>query len=102
MQRPLDEELRELRGAIDRLDDQLLQVLAERFAAAEAIARHKARRGEPVVQPERAQQVRARYLRRGAELRLRPSFLAAVWKLVHDESCRRQEEILQSVERTAR
>ncbi|WP_206880893.1 chorismate mutase [Alicyclobacillus mali (ex Roth et al. 2021)] len=102
MQRPLDEELRDLRRAIDAIDEQILTFLARRFAIADEIAEHKALRRQAVVQPERAQEVRARYLEAGAALGLNPPFLAALWTLVHEESCRRQGERLKAFERSTR
>ncbi|ACV59353.1 chorismate mutase [Alicyclobacillus acidocaldarius] len=100
MQRPLNEEIRELRKAIDHIDEHILTLLVRRFSIADEIAEHKARRGQAIVQPERAQQVRARYLQSGAALGLSPTFLAALWKLVHDESCRRQTEHVKALERS--
>ncbi|MDI9260898.1 chorismate mutase [Alicyclobacillus sendaiensis] len=100
MQRPHSEDIDELRQAIDRIDEHILTLLARRFSIADEIAEHKARRGQAIVQPERAQQVRARYVQSGALLGLSPTFLAALWQLVHDESCRRQAEHMKALERS--
>ncbi|SIS56024.1 chorismate mutase [Alicyclobacillus vulcanalis] len=99
MGRLVDEELRDLRNTIDHIDEHVLRLLARRLALAEEIAKRKAVHGEPVVQPDRAQQVRTRYLQLGVQWGLRPSFLEALWELLHSESCHRQSDVLRRLQR---
>ncbi len=86
--------LDECRREIDRLDAQVLEALAQRLAVCREIARYKAQRGLPVVQPERSAEVKRRRAELGAALGLDAGFVAALYELIIAEACRVQDEIV--------
>jgi shikimate dehydrogenase len=67
------------RAAIDRADTAVVELLGHRFRAADVIGRIKARRGEPVVRPEREQALRARLTALGAAQRLPAGLIDEVY-----------------------
>jgi chorismate mutase-like protein len=86
----MNEALKALRSRIDAIDHQLLDLLRERQEAVRAIGRIKAERGDPIVQPERERQMYDARRAAGARLELDPDYVEALWRLIHDESCRQQ------------
>ncbi|MGI9613261.1 MAG: chorismate mutase [Acidimicrobiales bacterium] len=81
------DELRDFRDQIDRLDDQIVGLLAERLAVCAEVGRHKAERGLAVMQPDRVADVVARNCERGKAAGLRSSFVDQIYGLVIDEAC---------------
>lgn len=60
----------------------------------------------PMMQPERVQEVRQRYLARGAQAELPPSFVADLFELIIAATCAMEDEIIDAPttveQRTAR
>lgn len=72
-----DEQTR-LRAVIDDADERLLQVLAERSRAVQALWAWKADHGLPQRDPHREAELRARLLARAEALGLEPAAIARV------------------------
>ena len=68
-------DLADLRRLIDGIDDQLLDLLAERIAVAERVAAHKQETGIAVRLPDRIEAVKARCADRGAARGLDPVYV---------------------------
>jgi chorismate mutase len=88
------EGLAPFRGRLDALDDRILGLLGERFGVCREVAAYKRAHEIPMMQPDRVQQVRGRYLARGEQVALAVDFTAALFELVVGTSCRMEDELL--------
>lgn len=88
------ESLDELRREIDKLDDELLELLARRMRVACEIGRYKKAHGMPVLQTQRYEELLSRRMMQAAEMGMNRDFIRSVLQAVHGESVRRQIEIL--------
>lgn len=85
-----DPRLADLRRDIDRLDTEMLEILARRMKVSQAIGDFKRVQGMPVVQPERYKILMERLVEEGARLGLQPQFLRLLLATIHEESVRQQ------------
>jgi chorismate mutase len=83
------------RRRLDALDEQIARLLGERFDVCRQIALHKRDHGIPMMQPDRVEQVRARYMARGAEMQLPPDFTASLFELLIGATCRMEDELME-------
>ncbi len=87
--------LDDYRHAIDRVDEELLAVLARRFRVCADIAQYKRRFGiMQMHQPARATFVKEQAIRAGHRLGLDESFLGALFDLILEEACRLGDQII--------
>lgn len=91
---PGPESLADLRARIDSIDDRLLALLAERMAVTDEVGRLKQREGMPVVQPERYNALMGLRSENAAARGLDPAFVRTVLAAIHEESVRRQLDIV--------
>ncbi len=84
----IDETLQGYRDRIDVLDEQLIQLLAERFEITKAVGAYKAAEGLPPADPDReaAQVARLRSIAESAGMD--PGFSEKVFRLIVDEVIR--------------
>lgn len=87
--------LDELRGVIDRLDDEILRLLSMRMEVAEGIGFIKRENNVMILQSTRWNQVVERILARSEELRLSKEFLNIILEAIHIESINKQKRIMQ-------
>ena len=90
------ESLRQLRQSIDRLDNELLDVLSRRMAVCRDIGRYKKEHSMAVVQTSRFDDILNSRAEQGAELGMATDFVRTVLSAIHEESVRQQIEILES------
>lgn len=83
------------RERLDEIDDQIARLFGERLQICREVALHKSEHGIPMMQPERVQQVKERYLRRGAEHDLPQDFTARLFELLIDTTCRLEDELME-------
>lgn len=88
------EPLEELRSKIDRLDRELLNVLAERMAVSESIGLEKLANALDVHQPQRWEEALGARLLQGRERNLEAEFVSQLFAVIHDQSLARQREIM--------
>jgi len=88
------EPLEELRSKIDRLDRDLLNLLAERMAVAESIGLEKLAHRLDVHQPARWDEALQARILEGRERNLPQVFLDKLFAVIHEESIARQEIIM--------
>lgn len=86
--------LDELRGVIDRLDDEILKLLSRRMEAAEGIGRIKRENNVMILQASRWNQVVERVLARSEELGLSKDFLKIILEAIHIESINKQNHVM--------
>lgn len=84
------------RSQIDRLDDELLNILAERMQIAQEIGRIKKKRSVAVLQSNRWMEIKKRAIEKGKDLDLSKKFIEQIFKAIHQESIEKQERILKN------
>ncbi len=82
------------RRRLDELDDRIARLLGERFDVCREVALYKRAHAIPMMQPERVAAVRARYLERGAQVRLPADFTAALFELLIGATCQLEDELM--------
>lgn len=93
-QKQSTESLSLLRREIDRLDNELLEVLAKRMQVSRDIGQYKKEHRMPVVQAGRYNDVIRTRCGSGVEMGMGEEFLKTILLAIHDESVRQQIEIL--------
>lgn len=91
-----DQVLAALRGEIDDIDAELLQLLARRMNVSSQIGEYKKQKGLTVVQMQRWKQILADHLETGKELGLPKELLEKVFEAIHQASIQRQSSILEN------
>ncbi len=86
--------LEPFRKRLDALDEQIAQLLGERFEVCREVAHYKSEHEIPMMQPERVAQVRARYLQRGFQADLPGDFTADLFELLITATCRMEDELM--------
>lgn len=87
-------EIETIRGKIDRIDDELLLLLAERMRASKEIGEFKKEHNISILQMKRWRKIIRKALRQGNNAGLQTDFIKAVYQLIHEESIRIQSEVL--------
>jgi chorismate mutase len=87
-------DLTPFRRRLDELDEEIVRLLGARFDTCREIAMYKRAHDIPMMQYGRVEQVRARYLARGAEVRLPVDFTSALFELMIDATCSMEDELM--------
>jgi 4-amino-4-deoxychorismate mutase len=90
----VSEGLQPFRDRLDLLDDEITKLLGERFQICREVAVYKSEHEIPMMQPGRVEQVRARYLERGADAELPAEFSADLFDLLIAATCRAEDELM--------
>jgi chorismate mutase len=88
--------LEPFRRRLDELDEQIVKLLGERFQTCRKVALYKRDHDVAIMQPERVEQVRARYLSAGADLEIPEAFTTAFFELLIDATCAMEDELIQA------
>ncbi len=88
------ESLSELRDQIDKLDDQLLELLTHRMRVSRDIGQYKKEHDMPILQTGRYEELLARRAAQAVELGMDREFMRTVLRAIHEESIRQQVEVL--------
>lgn len=86
------ENLDALRSEIDKLDDELLELLARRMDVARRIGQYKKEHNMPVLQARRYEVLLARRIAEAERLGMEQQFMRTVLQAIHEESVRQQME----------
>lgn len=86
--------LTEYRAEIDALDDQLVRVLARRFAVCREVAEYKASTGVPMMQPQRVTTVKQRAGERAARYGLPAALVEQLYDAMVAAICAMEDEII--------
>jgi chorismate mutase len=86
--------LEPFRRRLDVIDDEIARRLGERFEICREVALYKSAHGIPMMQPDRVDEVRARYLARGAEAELPEQFSADLFDLLIAATCKEEDELM--------
>lgn len=87
--------LNELRRQIDKLDDELLELLARRMKVSGEIGRYKKEHNMSVLQSQRYEDILARRARQAVELGMDREFMRSVMQAIHEESIRQQLKVIE-------
>ena len=82
-----------LRTEIDGIDDQIVDLLARRFAICREVAEYKLRHGIAVVLPERIEQVKSRCADRAEAEGIDRAFTLALYTLIIDQTCETERSV---------
>ncbi len=88
------DKLAEFRKQIDKLDDQIIQKMAERMAIVEKIGEYKRDNGVTILQVNRWDEILHKRKAFARALKLDVNFASKLLELVHHESIRKQTEIM--------
>lgn len=83
-----------VRARIDALDDDLVDLLAQRFAAVAEAARLKQPHGIAPLTPRRFAAVLARVTARAEARGLDPGAARRIWEAIHDEALRLEADVM--------
>jgi len=86
--------LQPFRNRLDEIDDQIATLLGERLQICREVAVYKSEHEIPMMQPQRVQAVRERYLARGAEHDLPQDFTSDLFDLLIATTCKLEDELM--------
>lgn len=94
VQGALKDKLAELRSHIDKIDDLVFQKMAERMQISEKIGNYKKENGITILQVNRWDEILSKRTAYAKALKLSPEFAEKLLELIHNESIRKQTEIM--------
>jgi chorismate mutase len=97
----VNDKLSELRSNIDKIDDLLIQKIAERMKIAEQIGTYKKENNITILQVNRWDEILTKTVNYGKALKLNPDFTEKLLELIHTESIRRQTEVMNAGQASA-
>ncbi len=80
------------RTEIDQIDEQIIELLAERQRVCMHIGDIKKKHQMPVVQPERFESSLKKRKTLGERYRLSPAYIEELWNIIHEESIKAQKD----------
>jgi len=88
------ESLTELRSQIDKLDDELLELLSRRMRVSRDIGQYKKEHNMPVLQAQRYGELLTRRADQAVRMGMNREFMRSVLQAIHEESIRQQMAVL--------
>ncbi|WP_313261197.1 chorismate mutase [Sphingobacterium sp.] len=89
-----EDKLAELRGQIDKLDDQIIKQIADRMKIAEKIGEFKRDNNVTILQINRWDEIVQKRIQLAKALNLSEEFTSKYLELLHNESIRKQNEVM--------
>lgn len=89
-----EQELDELRARIDRMDRELIDVLHQRMDIVHKIGQLKIDNNVTAVQISRMNEIMQQRTAQGEQLGLRPEYIQEMFRIVHEESVKRQTDMM--------
>ncbi|WP_433895334.1 chorismate mutase [Sphingobacterium mizutaii] len=89
-----EDKLAELRGQIDKLDDQIIKQIADRMKIAEKIGEFKRDNNVTILQINRWDEIVQKRIQLAKALSLSEEFTSKYLELLHNESIRKQNEVM--------
>lgn len=74
------DDLNKLREEINKIDEQLLDLIAQRIGVVKAVGEYKKEKGLPVVDKKREEELLQKLILRGEKYSLGESIIRKVWK----------------------
>lgn len=95
------QELQTLRAQIDRLDRELMETLSERMRVVGQIGACKIRHNVTALQVKRMDEIIQRQMQMADQLGLRPEYVEDIYRTIHEESVKRQTDMMREVHQAA-
>jgi chorismate mutase len=92
----VERDLAGLRGEIDDIDSELLQLLARRMEVSAQIGEYKKQNNVTVVQMDRWKKILADHVAAGEDMGLSPILINKVFEAIHQASIERQSDIMEN------
>jgi chorismate mutase len=92
--------LEQLRSKIDRIDKEMVKIIAERMKLVDEIGTYKRDNHVTVFQKERWSEIFSTRTDWAKMLELNPALVADIYRLIHDESIKRQTAIVNEAEKS--
>ncbi|HSZ26357.1 MAG TPA: chorismate mutase, partial [Cytophagaceae bacterium] len=96
-----NDQLDELRRKIDNIDREVLETLAARMAIVEKIGEYKKENNVTTYQVKRWDDIMKNRSEQAKKMNLNTEFVIEIYKIIHEESIRKQTEIMKTVESKA-
>ena len=93
-----EDKLAELRSEIDRLDDQIIQQISDRMKVAEKIGEYKRDNNVTILQMSRWDEIVQKRIQLAGALNLDDEFTTKLLELIHQESIRKQNTVMNTKE----
>jgi chorismate mutase len=90
----MSEGLEPFRRRLDEIDEEVARLLGERFQICREVAIHNSEHGIPMMQPDRVEIVRTRYLERGAQVNLPADFTGDLFELMIAATCKLEDDLM--------
>jgi chorismate mutase len=94
----LRNQLQQLRGEIDDLDEEVVQLLAARMKIAEKIGEYKRDNNITILQLQRWKEILTKRIKQGEAMGLSVDFMKSLLKAIHRESIRHQTSVMNNQE----
>lgn len=94
-------DLEELRNQVDSIDFQIVELISGRMKISDQLGDYKYRNNVAVLQMERWMEILRTRIKHGAKLGLDTDFMEKLLKLFHQESIRRQTEVMRKLKARA-
>ena len=91
----VERDLAGLRGEIDDIDSELIQLLARRMEVSAQIGEYKKLNNVTVVQMDRWKKILANHVATGQDLGLSPELITEIFEAIHQASIERQSHVLE-------
>lgn len=88
--------IEDLRGRIDALDKEIIQMMGNRMKISQKIGEYKRKNNIAVLQPDRWNEIIEKAMLQATPLELSEDFVSTLLRAVHQESINVQEKIMQS------
>lgn len=91
------DELTNFRQSIDEIDEKIVRLINERLNICKAVAKYKSENDIPMMQPERVNEVLVKRRKLADELAINPNLVENIYKLIVEEACILEDEIINSL-----
>lgn len=88
------DELEKYRTALNKVDEQIIALLGQRYDICRNVARYKKQHNIPVVLNDRVNKVKDRCAELAAGQQIDPDFIRSLYSLIIAEACRVEDEVI--------
>jgi len=95
-------DLSEFRSELNKIDEQIVALLGQRFTIIRKVADYKKDNQVPMMQPGRVEEVKDRCAESAIAHEVNPELLRNLYSLIIDEACRVEDEIIDNPDEAPR
>ena len=89
------DKLQNFRERIDTIDEKIIRLISERLGICKEVAEFKSENDIPMMQPERVKEVLRKRKELADELLINPALVGNIYKLIVEEACKLEDEIIE-------